>query len=490
MVITWEQYFMGLAQLSSLRSKDPNTQVGACIVDTKSNRILSVGYNGFPMGCSDKEFPWEKGNPDDYDNKYSYVVHAEANAILNSGGRSLEGATLYVTMSPCRECTKLIIQAGIKNVVYLEQYGKDDRISDRMFNAAGVTRRKMPASIRMNFGKNTDKKPEVVEPKKEEPKHTKSGRFMDSDDWYWIEKTPLKLPLYDYDVYGKLTNAPEADRTNLAMAIYIMEATVQGIKYVFDEPVTARLDFDNSWVGGRLLKLARDRNGETVEIDDYLTGYVDYEKKIVSVAALNGTVESIVFSGFICDKESAEIKQYYEQIEADLEKKLRDKNNEDRLPYRTNFGVLNYEYRNYMQDRARREAAGGYWKSCLLNSSPINLPIKDLDIVKDLVQDEIPDKNKYKIVPDIRISRAVVNGGIYHFNHATVTADGSGNIVGGRMLGIIKNKNDEKIEVNDRIIGTIDYDTGKINVRSENNTVSSVCFLGTINIWIPLAKKE
>lgn len=140
MVISWEQYFMGLARLSALRSKDPNTQVGACIVDGNTNRILSVGYNGFPFGCSDKEFPWEKGNPDEYDNKYSYVVHAEANAILNSG-KDLSGAILYTTLSPCKECVKLIIQSGIKEIVYLKKYEHDSRIVDRMLNAAGVSMR-------------------------------------------------------------------------------------------------------------------------------------------------------------------------------------------------------------------------------------------------------------------------------------------------------------------------------------------------------------
>ena len=140
MVITWEQYFMGLARLSSFRSKDPVTKVGACIVDRETKRILSVGYNGFPFGCSDKEFPWGKGNEDDYDNKYSYVVHAEANAILNAG-RDIKNSVLYTTLSPCRECTKLIIQSGIKEVVYVKKFEHDERIVRRMFDAAGVTLR-------------------------------------------------------------------------------------------------------------------------------------------------------------------------------------------------------------------------------------------------------------------------------------------------------------------------------------------------------------
>jgi len=141
MVISWEQYFMGIARISALRSKDPNTQVGACIIDNEK-RILSLGYNGFPRGCSDKEFPWGKGNEDEYDNKYSYVVHAEANAILNSGGRDLHGATLYTTLSPCKECTKLLIQAGIKKVVFSKKFEHDSKIVNRMMDAAGVVREK------------------------------------------------------------------------------------------------------------------------------------------------------------------------------------------------------------------------------------------------------------------------------------------------------------------------------------------------------------
>ena len=116
--ISWEEYFMGIAILSSKRSKDPNRQVGACIVG-KDNRIISMGYNGFPKGCSDNEYPWDKvGNP--LDTKYMYVVHAELNAILNARGKCLEGTTLYVTLFPCNECTKAIIQSGIERIIYLD----------------------------------------------------------------------------------------------------------------------------------------------------------------------------------------------------------------------------------------------------------------------------------------------------------------------------------------------------------------------------------
>ena len=114
--ISWDKYFVGVEHLSGLISKDPNTQVGAYII-SNDNKILSMGYNGFPSGCSDEEFPWERdGN--DVDTKYPYVTHSELNAILNYRGGSLEGTKLYVSLFPCNECAKAIIQAGIKSIVY------------------------------------------------------------------------------------------------------------------------------------------------------------------------------------------------------------------------------------------------------------------------------------------------------------------------------------------------------------------------------------
>lgn len=137
--ISWDEYFMGVAVLSGMRSKDPHTQVGACIV-SEDNKILSMGYNGFPKGCSDDEFPWTReGEP--YDNKYFYTTHSELNAILNYRGGSLEGAKLYVTLFPCNECAKAIIQAGIKTIVYNEdKYEMTPSVmaSKRMLDAAGV----------------------------------------------------------------------------------------------------------------------------------------------------------------------------------------------------------------------------------------------------------------------------------------------------------------------------------------------------------------
>ena len=137
-VLSWDEYFMGLAHLSALRSKDPNTQVGAAIVD-ENMRVVSVGYNGFPKGCSDDEFPWEREGGM-LDTKYVYVVHAELNAILNSP-RPVAGCTLYVSLFPCNECAKAIIQAGIRRVVYeSDKYADTDatRASKAMLEAAGV----------------------------------------------------------------------------------------------------------------------------------------------------------------------------------------------------------------------------------------------------------------------------------------------------------------------------------------------------------------
>ena len=137
--ISWDEYFMGIAQLSAMRSKDPNTQVGACIV-SKENKILSMGYNGFPKGCDDDVFPWNREG-DLENSKYAYVTHSELNAILNYRGGSLEGTKMYVTLFPCNECAKAIIQAGIETIVYdSDKYADMPAVqaSKRMLDAAGV----------------------------------------------------------------------------------------------------------------------------------------------------------------------------------------------------------------------------------------------------------------------------------------------------------------------------------------------------------------
>lgn len=140
--ISWDEYFMGVAYMSAQRSKDPNSQVGCCIV-SEDNKILSMGYNGLPRGCSDDDFPWNRENAesDPYNAKYFYVTHSEMNAILNYRGGSLEGSKLYVTLFPCNECAKAIIQSGIRTIIYADDKYKDlpaTRASRRMLDAAGV----------------------------------------------------------------------------------------------------------------------------------------------------------------------------------------------------------------------------------------------------------------------------------------------------------------------------------------------------------------
>ncbi len=160
--ISWDEYFMGVALLAAQRSKDPNTQVGACIVsgDESSygkNVIISTGYNGFPLGCSDDVFPWEREGGEPNSTKYPFVVHAELNAILNAHGKSLIGTKIYVALFPCNECAKAIIQSGIREVIYLsDKYSDTDstKASKRMLESAGVSlTRFLPDkdSITLNF---------------------------------------------------------------------------------------------------------------------------------------------------------------------------------------------------------------------------------------------------------------------------------------------------------------------------------------------------
>ncbi len=145
--LSWDEYFMGIAALSALRSKDPSTQVGACIVNP-DKRILSMGYNGMPRCCSDDEYPWGRdGNA--LDSKYLYVCHAELNAILNCAVGSVRGCTVYVTLFPCNECAKAIIQSGIVEVVYMSDKYSDTestRAAKRMLDTAGVKYRQYEMS--------------------------------------------------------------------------------------------------------------------------------------------------------------------------------------------------------------------------------------------------------------------------------------------------------------------------------------------------------
>lgn len=137
--ISWDEYFMGIALLSGERSKDPNSQVGACIV-SPDNKILSIGYNGFPIGCSDDEIPWDREG-DFANTKYPYVCHSELNAILNYTGSTLKQSRIYVTLFPCNECAKAIIQSGIKEIIYMSDKYKDTdsvKVSKKMLDMAGV----------------------------------------------------------------------------------------------------------------------------------------------------------------------------------------------------------------------------------------------------------------------------------------------------------------------------------------------------------------
>ena len=146
--IDWDSYFMGIALLSSMRSKDPNTQVGACIVN-EDKRIVGVGYNGLPKGCNDEDFPWEREG-EFLETKYPYVCHAELNAILNSI-QSLKDCIIYVALFPCNECSKAIIQSGIKEIVYLsdKHNGTDaNKASKKMLETAGIKFRQFTPKLK------------------------------------------------------------------------------------------------------------------------------------------------------------------------------------------------------------------------------------------------------------------------------------------------------------------------------------------------------
>lgn len=146
--ISWDEYFMGVALLSAKRSKDPSTQVGACIVNEK-NKIVGAGYNGLPIGCDDDEFPWHKEG-DFLNTKYPYICHAELNAILNNIGMDLHGCKIYTALFPCNECSKAIIQSGITEVIYLsDKYAGNDifKASKHMLDKAGVKYRKVESKI-------------------------------------------------------------------------------------------------------------------------------------------------------------------------------------------------------------------------------------------------------------------------------------------------------------------------------------------------------
>jgi len=138
--LDWHEYFMAVSFLSAQRSKDPATQVGACIVNP-DKRIVGIGYNGMPRGCADHGLPWGKTSKNELDNKYMYVCHAEMNAIMNKNSASVEGCSIYVALFPCNECSKMIIQSGIKEVVYFSDKHAEKAstiASKRLLDMAGV----------------------------------------------------------------------------------------------------------------------------------------------------------------------------------------------------------------------------------------------------------------------------------------------------------------------------------------------------------------
>ncbi|ETN81874.1 cytidine and deoxycytidylate deaminase zinc-binding region [Necator americanus] len=147
--LSWEDYFMAIAKLASMRSKDPATQVGCAIVN-RDNKVVGTGYNGFPVGISDDDLPWTKGSPDPLENKHTYVVHAEVNAILNKSMNNVEGCTMYTTLLPCNECAKLIIQSRLSEVVFLHDCPTGSWTYDatrKMFELAGIKCRQFKTSL-------------------------------------------------------------------------------------------------------------------------------------------------------------------------------------------------------------------------------------------------------------------------------------------------------------------------------------------------------
>jgi dCMP deaminase len=156
--LSWDQYFMGVALLSAQRSKDPNTQVGSCIVDARK-RIVAIGYSGFPTGCSDDDLPWAREG-EFLDTKYAYVCHAELNAILNSNCADLTGTTIYTALFPCNECAKAIIQSGISEVVFLSDKHRDsdsDKASRTLLAMAGVKVRRFEEDLEIVLCRLTER---------------------------------------------------------------------------------------------------------------------------------------------------------------------------------------------------------------------------------------------------------------------------------------------------------------------------------------------
>ncbi|KAF7710059.1 hypothetical protein HF521_008931 [Silurus meridionalis] len=142
-----EVYFMTVALLFAKKSPDPNTKVGACIVN-QEGKIVGIGYNKMPNGCENADFPWKRGKYDDPTTKHQYVCHAELNAIVNKTSVDVKGCTIYVTLFPCNQCARILIQSGVRNLVYLSNKRKDrpdTNVSNKLLDTAGVTCRQFTA---------------------------------------------------------------------------------------------------------------------------------------------------------------------------------------------------------------------------------------------------------------------------------------------------------------------------------------------------------
>lgn len=232
--ISWDEYFMGIAKLSAMRSKDPSTQVGACIVN-KKNRVLSIGYNGLPTGCDDDEYPWERNEKDPLDNKYPYVVHAEMNAILNNRSGSLEGATIYVTLYPCNECAKAIIQSGIDVVIYADDKYRDSdecKASRRMFESAGVITRKLKTSLEIV------EREKAVEIKDEERKVVLIYGIDNEPTLYYSRRAQDKFPKAEIHTHVLTSNLRPIYMDIRYLQIYdnLVDTYGEAAKFVFINP--------------------------------------------------------------------------------------------------------------------------------------------------------------------------------------------------------------------------------------------------------------
>lgn len=281
--IDWDNYFMMVSMVSGLRSKDPSTQVGACIV--LDNKIIGVGYNGLPTGCKDEDYPWDVREGKLAETKYPYICHAELNAILNSTS-SVKGATIYVSLFPCNECAKAIIQSGIKEIVYLSDKYKDtdtNKISKRMLNDAGVTYRQMELTHDLQIvERNKEKEP--VHISKQDKHICDKGKGNDNiskekpknkslhNEWVQIPyvSSTKRLMLVDRNILIKNTELGEVINPGR-----IIRSSLNGLFYITTKPymVSSYLNFNPSMSGLRLLE-------PNIDVYLFTNGFFDENKNI------------------------------------------------------------------------------------------------------------------------------------------------------------------------------------------------------------------